>query len=123
MQQARDGDFLLIAAGERARWLLRRARFDLELIDQASGLLLLARQVEPAPAGGARPHARQRRVVGDRQRQRQPFAFAVFAQVAEAATQPRCSRTARCDRLLLDRERARTQRLQTIKRAHQFAAA
>ena len=83
MQQARERDLLLIAAGERAHGLQRRARLDRSVSIQRAASRALRRE-SSQPRRSARVETRARDVVGERQRQREPFALAVFAQVAGA---------------------------------------
>ena len=87
VDDAREGDLLLVAARERAHRLARPAHADVELAGALGGLLALAGRVEDAAAGAGR-EARERDVVGHGQRQRQALALAVLAQVAEAVREP-----------------------------------
>ncbi len=95
MEEPSHGDLLLIAAGEAHYARTWTIRLDAEALHDAVRLRVLRRTMDPA-GRRARAEAAHRHVVGDGERQRQPFPLAVFAEIAESAAGMQFDPAARC---------------------------
>src|SRR5687768_8903704 len=81
VEQARQRELLLVAAGELGRRLRRSRATNLEPLDpfRGRGALAPGRQ---QPAAAERLEAGQRNVVGDAEREREPFVLSILAEKA-----------------------------------------
>ena len=83
VEEAGDGDFLLVAAGEGFDGLLAALALDGECLDPGGSGGVLARRTDEAPRAEA-VEFREGKVFGDREVLREPFGLAVLADKAES---------------------------------------
>src|SRR3982751_7078407 len=110
MKQSADRHLLLVASGESAHGLPRRARAHAELVNPVACPLPLSGEVEQT-AGRARGTGCAE-VVGDRERQGEPFTLPILAHVAHALADPlRRAGLSRRPRAAVELDRAAVRRL------------
>ena len=120
MEEAADGDFLLVAAGEFADGLQRAAGADAEAVHPIAGGAVLLGEIEETGAR-KRFEAREGEVFGKVEVEHQALFLAIFAEEAEAIGQ--CARRRKANFTSPQLDRAGLEAVEAEERAKGFSAA